>query len=189
MLVRRWVPGVLGLVLLALSGLVLVLASRNRELSSEYQELRQLSTLPHRGTVVPTFRAVTLDGRPVIIGERVDSTARQVLFVFNTRCPFCLATIPAWQRLSDSLGRAGVEVLAISLDPGDSTRRYVSQYDMRYSVLTFPQPKLKRLYRAIAVPQTVVLDAGGTVLYAKTGTLDSASLDSVYAVVRRRTNR
>jgi hypothetical protein len=37
MLVRRWVPGVLGLVLLALSGLVLVLASRNRELSSEYQ--------------------------------------------------------------------------------------------------------------------------------------------------------
>ena len=190
MLDRRVFPAVLAVALLTTSGLVFVLASRNRQLSSEYRKLRELATLPHRGTVVPTFRTVALDGRSVIVGELVDSTARQVLFVFNTRCPFCLATIPVWEQLADSLGRlAGVEVLAISLDPADTTRQYVAQQGLRNPVLMFPKLKLKRLYRAVAVPQTVVLDWEGTVLYAKTGTLDSVSLDSVYAAATHRSDR
>jgi len=181
---------VLGVALLAASGLVFVLSSRNRELSADYRQLRELSTLPHPGTVVPTFRAATLEGRPVVVGELPDSGARQVLFIFNTTCPFCLATLPVWKRLGDSLGRlGGVQMLAISLDPEDSTKDYVAAHALRYPALIFPQRKLKRLYRAVAVPQTVVLDWSGTVLYAKTGTLDSASLDSVNAAVTRRFRR
>ncbi len=80
-------------------------------------------------------------------------------------------------------------MLAISLDPRDSTEHYVAEHALRYSVLTFPQTKLKRLYRAVAVPQTVVLDWRGTVLYAKTGILDSVTLDSVYAAVTNRSQR
>src|SRR6266550_82146 len=187
MSVRRLVPYVLGVALLAASGLVFVLSSRNRELSADYRKLRELSTLPHAGTVVPTFRTATLEGRPVIVGELPDSGRKQVLLVFNTTCPFCLATIPVWKRLADSLGRLGsVQVLAISLDPDDSTEHYVAVHALRYPVLTFPQRKLKRLYRAVAVPQTVVLDWGGTVLYAKVGTMDSVSLDSVYVAVTPR---
>lgn len=76
-----------------------------------------------------------------------------------------------------------MQVLGITLDAADSTRRYVAEHALPYPVLTFPQRKLKRLYRAVAVPQTVVLDWRGTVLYAKTGILDSVTLDSVYAAV------
>lgn len=90
--------------------------------------------------------------------------------------------------MTDSVMRLGppVQVLAISLDLPDTTRQYVAQHAVRYPVLTFPQPKLERLYRVVAVPQTVVLDWRGTVLCAKTGTLDSGSLDSVYAAVAGR---
>jgi len=184
------VPYLLGVALLAASALVFVLSSRNRELSANYRQLRELSTLPHAGTVVPTFRTATLDGRPVVVGELKDSAARQVLFVFNTTCPFCLATIPVWKRLADSLERLGVvQVLAISLDTGDTTRHYVADHALQYRVVTFPRRKLEHLYRAAAVPQTVVLDWRGTVLYAKTGTLDSASLDSVYAAVTGRSRQ
>ena len=63
----------------------------------------------------------------------------------------------------------------------DSTREYAQEQGLRYPVVVFPGAKLRRLYRAVAVPQTVVLDGTGTVRYAKTGTLDSAALDSVYA--------
>jgi peroxiredoxin len=92
--------------------------------------------------------------------------------------------------MADSLGRLGrVQVLAISLHPADTTRRYVAEHALRYPVLTFPQAKLERLYRAVAVPQTVVLDWRGTVLYAKTGTLDPASRDSVYGAVTSRSRR
>src|SRR5467141_5278142 len=126
----------------------------------------------------------------VVVGELADSAARQVLFIFNTTCPFCLATIPVWKRLADSLGRLGsVQVLAISLDTRDTTRHYVAEHAVQYRVLTFPQRKLERLYRVVAVPQTVVLDWTGTVLYAKTGTLDSASLDSVYRAVASRSRQ
>jgi hypothetical protein len=52
---------------------------------------------------------------------------------------------------------------------------------MPYAVLLFPERKLQRLYRVAAVPQTLVLNADGRVLYARTGLLDSAAvLDSVY---------
>jgi thiol-disulfide isomerase/thioredoxin len=183
----RQVAYVLGVALFAASGLVLVLSNRNGELSADYQRLRVQTTLPHGGTIVPTFRTTTLQGHPVVVGELTDSAARQVLFVFNTTCPFCLATIPVWRRLADSLGRfKGVQVLAISLDPADSASRYVAENAIPYSVVTFPQPKLTRLYRATLVPQTVVLDWRGTVIYAKTGTLDPAALDALYAALARK---
>ncbi len=85
--------------LVAASGLVVVLSRRYRELSADYQRLRVQATLPHAGTMVPTLRTATLQGRAIVVGELTDSTARQVLFVFNTTCPFCRVTIPVWHFL------------------------------------------------------------------------------------------
>ena len=187
MSVRRVGPWLLAGALIVASVLVLMLSKRLSDLSTDYEELRRLAMLPHVGTVVPTFRAVTLAGDSVAVGELADSTWRQVLYVFNTTCPYCRGLIPTWQHMADSLQQLGrAQVMAISLNPMDSTRMYVREHGLRYPVLTFPQPKLERLYRATAVPQTVVLDWTGTVLYARTGTLDSASLDSLYAAVSGR---
>lgn len=190
MSVRRVGPWILAVALIAASALVLLLSRRLRELSADYQNLRLLSTLPHAGIVVPTFRTVTLTGDSVTVGEDPDSTTRQVLFVFNTTCPYCRGIVPIWHQMADSLRSLGrVQVLAISLHSADTTQHYVVEHALRYPVLIFAQPKLARLYRAVAVPQTVVLDWTGTVLYAKTGTLDPASLDSVYAAVTGRSGR
>jgi len=191
MSVRRMGSWILAVALIAASALVLFLSKRLRDLSADYRKLRLHSTLPYAGTVVPTFRTVTLAGNSVMVGEAPDSAAREVLFVFNTTCPYCRGIIPLWHQVTDSVKGLGrpVQVLAISLDSADTTRHYAAAHALRYPVLTFPQPKLKPLYRAVAVPQTVVLDWRGTVLYAKTGTLDSASLDSVYAAVTGRSRQ
>lgn len=187
MSLRRMGSWILSAALIAASTLVLLLSSRLRDLSADYREFRLLSTMPHSGGVVPTFQTVTLAGASVTVGEVDDSLARQLLFVFNTTCPYCRGIIPLWQHMADSLeGLGRVQVLAISLDAADTTRQYIREHRLRYPVLTFPTSKLKRLYRAVAVPQTVVLDWKGTVLYARTGTMDSASLDSVYAAVTGR---
>lgn len=188
MVIRRAVPWVLTVALVGASALVLILSKRLHDLSAAYRELRQLSTLPHAGTVVPTFRTATLAGDSVTVGETADSTARQVLFVFNTTCPFCRRIIPLWHQIADSLMRLTrpVQVIAISLDAADTTRHYVSEHAIRYRVLTLPERKLERLYRAAAVPQTVVLDWTGTVLYARIGTLEPVSMDSVFAAVAGR---
>jgi peroxiredoxin len=102
----------------------------------------------------------------------------------RTTCPYCRATLPVWERVADSLRRVAtprIELFGISLDPAESTRAYVRTNHLSYPVLTFPDRKLLVLYRAVATPETVVLDGGGRVLYAHTGLLDSAAmLDSVF---------
>jgi len=171
-------------VVAACAALIVLLAQRQRDLSRAYTELRLRTTLLHAGNVVPTFITTTLDGHQVTIGTTKAPEGRQVLFILRTTCPFCRATLPIWERLADSLRRVAVppiELYAISLDPADSTRAYAKLHRLSYPVLTFPEPKLERLYRVGAVPQTVVLDNTGRVLYAMTGVLDSAAvLDSVF---------
>lgn len=190
MSVRHVGPWALAIALVAASALVVLLSKRLRDLSADYREIRLRATLPYSGDVVPTFRTATLSGDSVTVGEAQDSATRQVLFVFNTTCPFCREILPLWHQMADSLRRLGeVEVLAISLNPADSTRLYIADHELRYPVLMFPQPKLKRLYRAAAVPQTVVLDGRGTVLYARTGTLDPPAVDSVFSAVAKRPAR
>lgn len=184
MVSRRFLNILLIVALVGTSALVLVLSRRLSDLGEEYRELRLLSSLPHAGYVVPTFRAETLEGDVVTVGETADSSLRQLVLVFNTTCPYCQQIIPVWRRLADSVSRLGsVQVFGISLHPGDSTRDYVSRHALPYPVVLFPQAKLKRLYRATSVPQTIVLDANGAVLYAKTGLLGERSMDSIYAAV------
>lgn len=179
----------LSLALLAAGALVVVLGMRQIALSRAYAELRRLATQPHEGYAVPGFVAKTLEGDTLTIGESSDSAARQVLFVLTTTCPYCKATLPVWADLADSLGRVGaghIRVIALSLDSLEQTRRYADEHAIRYSVATFPTEKLRRLYRAGSVPQTVVLDAWGQVLYAYVGQLRAGpALDSVYRAAMR----
>jgi len=173
-----WVLSVLA------AALVVALGQRQRDLSRAYDRLREWATLPHTGLQVPAFTTSTLDGAPVTIGAAAAPEARQVLFVLRTGCPYCLATLPVWQRIADSVRRVAtpqVELYGISLDAADSTKAYVRAHHVSYPVLTFPDRKFVLLYRAVATPETVVLDDGGRVLYARTGLLDSAAvLDSVF---------
>ena len=110
----------------------------------------------------------------------------QVLFVLTTTCRFCRATLPIWATLADSLKRLNgdaIRVVALSLDSTEQTRRYVSEHGIGYSVASFPTGKMRRLYRAGSVPQTLVLDAWGVVRYAHVGQLaPGPELDSVYRV-------
>lgn len=82
------------------------------------------------------------------------------------------------------MGDGSIRVIALSLDSVEQTRRYATRYDLQYAVATFPTNKLQRLYRAGLVPQTVVLDAKGEVLYAAMGQLvPGPVLDSIYWAV------
>lgn len=146
--------------------LVAVLAVQNQRLRAQVAEWRYRATFLHRGFVVPSFHAVTLDGRSVIIGETRPG-GRQVLFLFDTRCPFCLETLPIWNRIATSLAAradAGLDVYGISADTEAETRAYVSAHDVQFPVVLFPDPRFSQLYRVRGVPVTAVFNGEGTVL-------------------------
>jgi len=164
--------------------LVVVLAFQNRTLREEVQTLRRRSERPYPGLVVPSFRAITIAGDSVMIGEGVPGV-RQVLFIFNTTCGFCRETLPYWSKIANELGteeRREVEVYGISVDSEVETRRYVVEEGLSFPVVRFPEARLVRLYRAEGVPRTLVLDHQGEVLYARAGSFGSQSVvDSIIA--------
>lgn len=148
------------------------MAQQHQDLSRAYTRLRLWAILLHAGNVVPTFSTSTLDSERVTIGATSSPETRQVLFILHTTCPYSRATLPVWERIADSLRRAvtpKIELYGISLDAADSTRAYVHANRLSYPVLLFPERKLVDLYRAQLTPETVVLDARGRVLYARTG--------------------
>jgi peroxiredoxin len=170
------------------TALVVMLTLRVQSVSRSYQRLAFLSARPHAGIAVPTFQASTLEGNSVTVGEIRDSAPAQVLFVFDTKCPYCRQTIPVWKRIADSLGRLPrpPQVLGVSLDSLEVTEMYAKEHALPYPVVRFPLRKLARLYRATTIPVTMVLDYQGTVVFAHTGLLDQpAVLDSVYGAVSR----
>src|SRR5690606_26990496 len=104
----------------------------------------------------------------------------QVLFVFNTRCPYCRRSIPEWNRLAGlAAARPDLHVYGISLDPDSATRAYVRDHAVAFPVTRFPEPKLVELYRVTGVPLTLVLDAEGRVLEAFRGLVGPAVADSI----------
>lgn len=170
------------------SGTIVALIKRHTDLRKAYFELRTRASRPYRGYVVPTFRAGTITGDSVTIGELPDSSSRQLVFVLTTTCPYCRATLPLWAAVADSARRqrpVHTTVVALSLDSLALTQRYASDHKVSYAVATFPNWKLPVHFRASAVPVTMVLDYRGRVLYAHTGLVQGKpTVDSLYRAIR-----
>jgi thiol-disulfide isomerase/thioredoxin len=187
---RRIVPTTtaLGLTLTASLTLVVLLSIRLIELRRALGEARRQAILPYRGYVVPTVHAVTLAGDSITIGALADTNGKQLVFVLTTTCPFCRATLPTWQTLVDSAGElegGRIRIVAMSLDSLAPTTRYVTEHRIGYAVTTLVDWKLIQQFRARAVPQTLVLNHWGQVLFAHTGRLEAGPvLDSLYGALR-----
>lgn len=180
---RQWL--LLGSLLVA-TVLVVVLANQLREVRAEYADLQERTRFLQAGMYVPPFHGATLNGDSIAIAAS-DPETRQVLLVYNTSCPYCEATIPAWQRLSARLDdEPGVEIYGLSLDPGDTTRSYSDAHELRYPSVLLSDERMVSMYRASVVPQTLVVH-DGRVIHARVGLMEEdAALDSVVAAVKGR---
>ena len=180
----RFPPGLLLKLALGVSlALVVALTIRLGQTRVEHAKTRRLASSLHAGSYVPAVATVTLAGDSLVLGARQSAADRQVLLLFTTTCQFCKATLPVWIALADSLHRADrhIRVVGVSLDSVALTRPYAALHHLSFPIVSMPSRKLRILYRASAVPQTIVIDHDGQVRYAAIGTLRvPAVLDSVY---------
>ena len=177
--------------LLVAAVLVVTLTLQNRSLQDRYAELQERTAWPYAGLFVPPFTSPSvLDSTPVLVGESVEGH-RQLLLFFTTTCQYCRASLPAWKELGQIFeDDPSVEVVAISLDSVRATRDYAIKHALSSPVITFPDRKYNRLYRARSVPQIVLLEADGQVSYARRGVLTGPSaIDSVMAAATMRSSR
>jgi hypothetical protein len=164
-------------------GLVVVLAGQVRGLRSDLSAIKRRALFPQAGDLVPPFDATTLDGLTIHVGEGAPGS-RQLLMVFNTKCPICLKTAPEWNRL-DSLVRGIPDLTALgwSQHPDSLTRPYVAEHGFRFPVV-IPDRRWLRPYKVEGVPNTLVIASGGRVLWARTGALTEEAVDSAVVFAR-----
>lgn len=173
----------LGLALAGALALVIALTIRLSQSRAEHRQTRRLAAYLHAGSYVPPVPAVTLAGDSLVLGETPAADERQVLLLFTTTCQYCKAMLPTWAALADSLQRADprIRVIGVSLDSLRLARVFADSHHLAFPIVAMPSRKHRILYRAGAVPQTIVLDHEGQVRYAAVGTLTvPAVLDSVY---------
>lgn len=185
---RRGTAWAMSLFAMAAGALVVVLSLQVRALRGYQRQVQHMKAYPHGGQWVPAIRAGTLTGDSVTVGETQPGRA-QVLVAFSTSCPYCLATLPKWKAMTDSLRhdpQARFDVIWVSASSWDSTRAYVQRHQIDAVVARMPTPKLAKVYQLKTVPLTVVLDQYGRVAHAHASVFaNAAAMDSIYLAAYR----
>ena len=180
-----WTVGVYVALVLAI-GIVVLLARAHQKLETRYERLAERSAWLHPGSYVLPVPAVSLTGDTITLGAP-PAGVRQVLLVFTTTCPYCRASLPAWQSLAaradsaTALGGVAPRVIGLSLDSLDATVAYAREHGLRFPIAQFPTRRDQALYRARSVPLILVINEENRVAYSRMGVLTSpAALDSVW---------
>ena len=129
---------------------------------------------------VPAVTLSAVTGDSVLLGGPPLGHA-QVLFVFSTTCQYCKASLPAWKQIAAELAASeGIQVVGVSIDSVEPTRRYLVEHGIELPVVSFTDRRLLAMYRAGTTPQTLITDADGRVGYSHLGAVtEPVVIDSI----------
>jgi peroxiredoxin len=168
-------------------GLIFLLTSALGDERREHRDTLLASKHLQSGQYIPELHLSLLQGETVGIGAP-DGHA-SLLLLYNTSCPHCEASLPAWRLLEDHLGRyATIQLVALSSDPVDVTHAYNELHGLSFSTATIAEPRLQSIFRSSLVPQILVVEADGRIVFSRLGRLQTEmAIDSVLSALRHHT--
>ena len=182
----QWFPWAAAVLLAAL---LVTVSLQKRDINRFVAEHRRADQVAQPGDYVPTFAGVGTNGETITVGRTNSEDARQVVFLLTAECQFCRRTLPSWTAIAEALATSrspAVQVIALTTDSLPVARAFADSLELRFPLVPFPERKLVALTRARIVPQTLVLNSEGRVLYSRRGELNTrAAVDSVVAAARR----
>jgi hypothetical protein len=164
---------------------VVTLARQKQALEARYRELAARLDVPYVSMYVPVIRALSVQGDSILIGEPGEGE-RQLLLVFDTRCPPSRASLPWWNGLADRLADdSRVRTYGVSLDSLEASRAYAMEHELAFPVVRLTERRAQGLVRLRRVPQVLILNHEGRVVFRRLGVLESeAAVDSIVAAAR-----
>ncbi len=118
-----------------------------------------------RGSPAPAFSLPRLEGEPLVLAEL---RGRVVLVNFwATWCKPCEEEMPSMQRLYETHGPAGFELLAVSVDAAkdrDEVAAFRERYGLTFPILLDPDQVVSRRYQSFRFPETLLIDREGIVV-------------------------
>ena len=116
---------------------------------------------PKTSQPAPDFVVKNLKGQDVMLS---DFNGKVVLLNFwATWCAACREEMASMQNLYSSLGKDGVEVLAVSIDRWNEDRiqKYVEKNNLTFPVLLDQNQKVRKQYHVRGIPTSYLIDGEG----------------------------
>jgi peroxiredoxin len=148
----------------------LALALQNRSMKVALAILNAEVNSLKVGETAYEFPAKNLDGRDTTI--RYSSNRRTVLFVMKSSCKPCAMNLPYWSKLARLCQSMGGTALAVSMDSSSLAKRYATEHDWRYPIVSASTGSFRIKYKVITTPHTIVL-VGDRVMEARRGQLSA----------------
>ena len=104
-----------------------------------------------------------------------------VINFWATWCPPCREEMPAFSRLQSKYAATGVQFVGIALDTAEQVTTFAQQYPVSYPLLIADSAGAeltRQLGNAqMALPYTLLLDAGGKVRFTRLGRVSEQELE------------
>jgi peroxiredoxin len=135
------------------------------------------------GDLVPSFRTRDLLGEPAEIAY--DGTSKYLLFIFSPECSECQREIPQFNKLALDFQAKGYIVRAISIDSIKASTQYLKDMELDFETVTMPNMAIRRTYRVISIPETLVVSCKGVVEWVRYGALTTADISDLLSTSNR----
>ncbi len=106
------------------------------------------------------------------ISTRLSSLHGKVVFLnfWATWCGPCRSEMPAIERLYETLGKSGLEIVAVDLrESRDTVASYAKELGLKFSILLDTQGRAGSDYGVSSIPTTLILDRDGMIFSAAVG--------------------
>lgn len=124
----------------------------------------------------PDFTLSALDGDPVTLRDLRGRWA--IVNFWATWCVPCVAEMPALNAVGASFADR-VTVLGINMrESAEAVRAFAQQHAIDFPLLLDPPDSVVLDYQVIGLPQTLVIDPAGVVVWRRFGPVDLASFEA-----------
>ena len=110
-----------------------------------------------------------------------------MLNIWATWCLPCRDEMPAFERLHGTFGDSGLRIVGVSIDArgtDDEVRAFIREFDLSFTILRDPNEQITRVFQAIGVPETFLIDRAGVIVRRWIGQFDPTTPE-VADLVRR----
>ena len=132
------------------------------------------------GHIVPSFEAVSLEGKPTSIVY--NGSSKYLLYIFSPRCSVCITQFPNWNQIASRAKLKNYTVIGLSIDSED-TKANLSKVDKNFEVCLMPSKPVQRAYRVLAVPLVVLVSQHGNVEWVHYGALSDDKTKEISSIM------